>query len=320
MSRFVSPVNSLSTRKKWPTPEKPNSFSFAANHSYNPSSESAVGELKPGDYLRRYLYDKERLGPKWRYHNCENLTYEENSLGHRSHLELENLKGDWGLAVGCSNTEGIANYYDDMYHQKLATKLGMPVYNAGIGGGSNDMAFHNALMIILFMKINPPKCLIFQVTDPARFLYMHTVNNHCISAVGSWSNDKVHQDIMLANESMNLPTTRLNILLLQLSLLCDRFGIKFVPLDCFGSLNLSEMCEGNHLGISKQTHYSLPKSYVIEKTQFFKRLHRASELCTNNIDRYNFFSARDLDHAGAGKNEEVSVFLANVINSMEYPS
>ena len=317
MSRFVSPVNALSVHAKYASLNGYASFAFADIIKRHTDDNK---ELKRGDYLARYLYDKERLGPKWRYYNSEKLTYMENSLGHRSHLELENLKGNWGLVVGCSHTEGIANYYTDIYHQKLATKLGMPFYNAGIGGGSIDMAFHNALMIISSMKNNPPKYLIFQVTDPSRFLYMHIVNDHCISTVGSWSQDKAPQDIILANEILQIPVTRLNISLLQLSSLCTRFGIKFIPLDCFGLDILSEMCEGNHLKISKQVFHSLPESYFIEQKQMLKRIDEAKKSFTSNIDEINYILARDLAHSGAGYHEEVSVFLANVINSMEYPS
>ena len=311
MAQFVSPVNALSTHSKF-------SLNFAGP-THGVTSEG----LPLGDYVERYLYDKERLGPKWRYYNSEKLTYEENSLGHRSHLELENLKGEWGLVVGCSHTEGIANYYEDLYHQKLATKLEMPFYNAGIGGGSNDMAFHNALMIILFMKINPPKYLIFQVTDLSRFL-AKTLSPRAkpkdhISSIGSWSQDKVHQDIMLANEILQIPVTRLNVSLLQLSSLCNSFGIKFIPLDYFISLGISRNClEYDDLGISNEGF--LPKSYGIEKKQMMERLSEVGKLFTSNVDIHNFAKARDLAHAGAGRHEEVSVFLANVINSMEYPS
>ena len=307
MARFVSPVNALSTHRK-----------FSLNFAGPPEGVTSEG-LRLGDYEERYLYDKERLGPKWRYYNSQKLTYEENSLGHRSHLELENLKGDWGLVVGCSNTEGIASYYEDLYHQKLATKLGMPFYNAGIGGGSNDMAFHNALTIISFMKINPPKCLIFQVTDPSRFLAKNLSptalvdpKDHILS-IGSWSQNKVYQDIMLTNEIVQIPVTRLNVSLLQLSSLCNSFGIKFIPLDSF----ISNCLEYDDLGISNEGF--LPKSYGIEKKQMTERLSEVGKLFTSNVDIHNFAKARDLAHSGAGTHEEISVFLANVINSMEYP-
>jgi hypothetical protein len=318
--RFRSPVNALSIQSKFVS-------EAASEHGFNSFCFKETADLEslpPGDYPKRYLYDKEKLGPRWRYYHSEKLTYEENSLGHRSHLELENLKGDWGLAVGCSQTEGIASYYEDVYHQKLATKIGIPFYNAGVGGGSNDLAFHNALMIISFMKNNPPKFLIFQITDSSRFLYAHKDKGQGIATAGSWSKDKPQQDVMLADEMMKLPSTRLNMILLQLSSLCNSLGIKFIPLDYFIAFNISrnallEMYDYNHLGIAKEDYFLLPESYFIEKNQMKERIMTAEKSFTSNVDRVNYLKARDLSHAGAGTHEEISVFLANVINSMEYP-
>lgn len=138
--------------------------------------------------------------------------------------------------------------------------------------------------------------------------------------MGSWSKDKIQQDVMLAAEAMYLPETRLNMLLLQLSSLCNRFGIKFVPLDSFASPNILKMYMYNHLGIAKEDYFSLPESYSIEKKQMLERMDEAKKSFTSNIDEVNYMLARDMGHRGAGFHEEISVFLANVINSMKYPS
>jgi hypothetical protein len=249
MSRFVPPINTLAVHPKAAV-EQHDEFEFAGRNKPTPADGQPP---YTGDYQSRFLYDRERLGPNWYYYNSQNLRYTENSLCHRSHLELKDMTGEWCLAVGCSHTEGIGLFYEDIWHQKLAQKLDMPVYSAGVGGGSNDMSFHNALTIITAMKNNPPKCLLFQVTDTARFMHPNVGvgdnTTYPISTAGSWTllkigprplagaedNNKWNalKEIIVAEDMLAISHLRLDLNLFQLSEICKAFGIKFLPFDTF---------------------------------------------------------------------------------------
>ena len=109
----------------------------------------------------------------------EGLYYDMNSLGHRSHFTPNDIE-DYGIAVGCSHTFGNAVSYSDLYHQNL--EIDVPVYNLGIGGGSNEISIHNLSRFLTLYK--KPKFVIFQLTNKERIT---TVKDGFIKNIGVWS-------------------------------------------------------------------------------------------------------------------------------------
>ena len=344
MSRFVPPINTLAVHTKAAV-EQHDEFEFAGPNK--PSSASGQPPYT-GDHKSRFFYDRERLGPNWYYYNSQNLKYLENSLCHRSHLELKDMTGEWCLAVGCSHTEGIGLFYEDIWHQKLAQKLDMPVYSAGIGGGSNDMSFHNALTIITAMKNNPPKCLLFQVTDTARFMHPSVGDNittYPISTAGSWTLLKgmdakfdALKEILVGQDMLAISHLRLDLNLFQLSEICKAFGIKFLPFDTFSGswkwrrshvpLEPSDITEKWQTMSFLATEKMLPASWSEKEKQYRTLLginhsvmHSMDKLMSEDelekvLPRLNWVVARDLKHLGYGPHEEVARILSETLNEM----
>ena len=64
----------------------------------------------------------EELGPEWHYHSSkpENQpVYRYNSMGHRNAFDLKDLPDrEFGIAFGCSFTEGIGLKEENIFHQK----------------------------------------------------------------------------------------------------------------------------------------------------------------------------------------------------------
>lgn len=108
---------------------------------------------------------QEAFGPDWKYYeSADSIEYNYNSHGHRTDLELDNLPDEWGLAIGCSGTESVGIPLDKAWHQNL----GLPVYNAGLGGFGNDAILYNLQRIMRIVK-NKPKYVFIQLTLSHRF-------------------------------------------------------------------------------------------------------------------------------------------------------
>ena len=109
----------------------------------------------------------------------EGLYYDINSLGHRSHFTPNDVE-EYGIAVGCSHTFGNAVSYSNLYHQNL--DIDTPVYNLGVGGGSNEISIHNLSKFLTLYK--KPKFVIFQFTSKER---LTTIKDGFIKNIGLWS-------------------------------------------------------------------------------------------------------------------------------------
>lgn len=117
---------------------------------------------------------KER-GEDWYYHpsKTENLPlYQYNDYGHRSQYNLKDLSTrkridgyGFGIAFGCSMTEGIGLATKDIYHQVLGEMMRMPVYNCGLGACGNDVSFWNFNQA---MRRYKPNFVVFQLSGSSR--------------------------------------------------------------------------------------------------------------------------------------------------------
>lgn len=120
--------------------------------------------------------NKTLYGPSWKYFDSK-FEYNYNQYGHRTDMDLHNMPNEWGLALGCSGTEGQGLPLEDMWHQKLD----LPVYNAGVGGAGNDLSLHNMQRIF---RIARPKYVFFQLSLAHRFFVLNETNE--VKTVGMW--------------------------------------------------------------------------------------------------------------------------------------
>ena len=80
------------------------------------------------------------------YYYNKKIEYKYNSWGYRT-KEFKDLEDDYILIFGCSFTEGIGLYYDDMWATKLSKELKLDVFNIGMGGTGVDFQFYNTTLI-----------------------------------------------------------------------------------------------------------------------------------------------------------------------------
>jgi hypothetical protein len=95
------------------------------------------------DLFRKNLKKQHYL---WTYRRKQ-ISYSHNEFGFRSR-SFENL--DWANAVvvfGCSNVYGTGLAHEDCVCSIMEEKLGRPVINFGIHGGSVELAFYNSLIL-----------------------------------------------------------------------------------------------------------------------------------------------------------------------------
>jgi hypothetical protein len=106
--------------------------------------------------------NKKKLGEEWYYYN-KKIEYKYNSWGYRT-KEFKDLEDDYILIFGCSFTEGIGLYYDDMWATKLSKELKLDVFNIGMGGTGVDFQFYNTTLIHnhIIKNNKPPKLVIYQ--------------------------------------------------------------------------------------------------------------------------------------------------------------
>ena len=135
-----------------------------------------------------YVESNSELGSDWFYHSSkpENQpVYEYNSVGHRTPFELKTLPDrKFGVAIGCSVTEGIGLKLETTYHQEISRRVGFPIYNCGIGAAGNDISHWNFMQI---MRRYRPALVIIQLSGSTRFLL-----NNCRHEDGAVSGDFTH--------------------------------------------------------------------------------------------------------------------------------
>jgi hypothetical protein len=103
------------------------------------------------------------------YYRTVDITYNHNSLGHRS-IEPNNLNLDnYILFTGCSHTEGIGLELEKTYPYLVADQLECDYYNLALGGSGIDAMMHNLSLWLGKVK-EKPKAIVVQWPNEARFL------------------------------------------------------------------------------------------------------------------------------------------------------
>jgi hypothetical protein len=133
----------------------------------------------------------------WEY-RTKSVVYTRNSLGHRC-KELETLRDDFILFIGCSLTEGVGVALEDTYTYKLAQDLGVDYYNLGLAGSGADLLCENLSNWFLNIK-KIPMLVVIQWPAPNRH-YQRFIEG--LTPVGSWiavRNNSVTDDVKKATK------------------------------------------------------------------------------------------------------------------------
>lgn len=166
-------------------------------------------------YLKEYplLYFKETAGRKmpwycaddfknykslnkkdWDYFDSANkLMYNFNSLGYRT-SEFDNLPQDYVLVTGCSYTEGVGLYEEEIWCNQLGKELGFTVVNLAKAGTGPDIVNFN-MQLFVKNKFVKPKAVIVQWPQRTRktFGYLHKEGLHLNDRNVQWT-DQLNDD------------------------------------------------------------------------------------------------------------------------------
>jgi len=138
--------------------------------------------LLPGEEVK-YLSSLKTQPEDWLYRTSK-VHYDLNEYGHRA-KSINDIKNDYILFTGCSNTFGYGLKLEDIYVHKLAQKLNMDYYNLAVPGGTVKICMINLLSFLNKVKNKPKKIVIqwpefnrtvFYHNDSEIFLYSHKFN------------------------------------------------------------------------------------------------------------------------------------------------
>jgi hypothetical protein len=117
------------------------------------------------------------------YYRTADITYNHNSLGHRS-PESDTLNLDnYILFTGCSHTQGSGLELEKTYPYIVADSLGCDYYNLALGSTGIDAMIHN--LSLWLAKVNQkPWAIVVQWPDEARF---QLVVKRQLRSMGSWT-------------------------------------------------------------------------------------------------------------------------------------
>lgn len=166
---------------------------------------SVVQSWSGSDNIERLDNNLEKMPNDW-YYRTNEITYDYNSLGHRS-KEIDKLDLDnYILFTGCSLTEGLGLELSKTYSNLVSQQLNSDYYNLGLGSTGIDTMLHN---LIIWREVVPklPKILVVQWPERVRYL-TSTPNLDMILSKGPWNNESEVERFILAGEESNFFLTR----------------------------------------------------------------------------------------------------------------
>jgi len=189
----------------------------------------------------------EELGFEWHYHSSkpENQpVYRYNSVGHRNAFDLKDLPDrKFGIAFGCSISEGIGLKEETIYHQEVSKRIDIPIYNCAIGGASNDVSYWNFTQI---MRRYKPAVVLYQLTSSTRFLLHH--NNKIFFTMGQpnpMEKEDVLEFVVLANK-LNYGRLRTQLQMEAIKTICKVTNTKLVFLEAFKDFKLTNSTQDEY--------------------------------------------------------------------------
>lgn len=174
-----------------------------------------------------------KLSDDWYYRTAE-ITYNRNSLGHRS-IEPNNLNLDnYILFTGCSHTEGIGLELEKTYSYIVANELGCDYYNLALGGTGIDAMMHNLSLWLVKVK-ERPKAIVVQWPDQSRFLLTDEPGNE-LQPTGMWSSEEEVTRFMAAGSFNGFFSSRKKIAYNFINSFSDDFKIVNIKYDNIESM------------------------------------------------------------------------------------
>lgn len=250
-------------------------------------------------------YDEhiKKYGESWKYYGSKSkITYIYNEYGHRTNVKLNNLPNEWGLALGCSGTEGPGLELKDLWHQKL----GLPVYNAGVSGAGNDLSLHNMQRIL---RIAKPKYIFFQLTALHRYFILNDTD--IVKTVGIWDMlnplGSKHGTIVKESIENQSDYNRTRSLIDVAQTLADLAGSKIIFLDAYSDFD---------------PNYKLPEKPAYINNRTFEKFPLLSPAKIVYATMGGFDTtleyddlARDCFHVGSTVHDEVADKIKNLMES-----
>lgn len=145
------------------------------------------------------------------------ITYCYNSHGFRS---SEFKHGPCGIALGCSFTEGVGLPVDTTWPYLLSARLGIPVWNLGVGGASIDTVFR---IFEYYVQMLSPKFVCVLMPPPMRFEFHDNNNGYPIIQAHSLGNHQSFAKDWLSQHQNGETSRKKNML--AIAKICDMLNI-----------------------------------------------------------------------------------------------
>lgn len=116
-----------------------------------------------------------------------------NGQGYRTH-EFSSELGDYFLAVGDSQTEGIGLHSDQTYIDKLEKKLGIPGINLGLGSSDSEFMARNIATWVTSWPTKP-RFVIAQWPQGIVRMFQH-MENHLIQFYNVHNANEIHKNTL----------------------------------------------------------------------------------------------------------------------------
>jgi hypothetical protein len=127
-----------------------------------------------GEHEQQYQHNLKKQPNNWYYRDI-GISYEYNSLGHRSKNIEEIDLDNYILFSGCSYVEGTGLELEKTFPYVVSNELGLDYYNLGLAGSGIDIMAYN-LLIWLNTVGKLPKAVVIMWTFEERFTTLSRPN------------------------------------------------------------------------------------------------------------------------------------------------
>ena len=146
-------------------------------------SNLLIDDERSGKVLKAYndseyqdfLKNKKKVNPIYLNRDIE---YNFNTEGYRT-KEIKDLDKEFILVFGCSHTEGIGNFEEDIWCSQLLNPKGIDFLNLGKAGSGPDIQYTNTLQYIK-NSFPIPKLVIYQWPQTFRKSFAYKQDNNYI--------------------------------------------------------------------------------------------------------------------------------------------
>jgi len=160
---------------------------------------NSVSNFYSTDSEQLFRNNNKKLGKHWKYYKST-IKYKFNSLGYRT-KEITDLNKDFLLTFGCSYTEGVGLYQNELWCENIAKNLNLDLYNHAKQATGIDIQYYNA-MLWNMNQMPKPKLIIVQWPYKTRKSFGSRQNDHLYitdlsgtsTADGKWWGKRYIQD------------------------------------------------------------------------------------------------------------------------------